>query len=80
MLESGYVILQYRDLPPPQLAQLAGLADPLVTVAPAVGPLPARVVATAWSWKQECGSVDGGGLDALRAFVTAHKGAGFAHT
>jgi len=80
MLESGYVILQYRDLPAPQLSQLAGMAGPLVTVAPAAGPLPTRVVATAWTWKQECGSVDAGGLDALRAFVTAHKGAGFAHT
>jgi hypothetical protein len=55
------------------------MAGPLVTVAPAVGPLPDRVVATAWTWKEECGSVDARTLDELRTFVAAHKGTGFAH-
>jgi hypothetical protein len=79
MLELGYVILQYRDLPPSSVAaldRLDRLAGPLVTVAPAAGPLPDRVVATAWTWKQVCSRVDPA---PLMAFVSAHRGVGFSH-
>jgi hypothetical protein len=77
MLESGFVLLQYRDLAPAEVATLGTLAGDLVTVAPAAGPLPNRVVATAWSWKEVCGSVGPASLTALRAFVTARRGKGF---
>jgi hypothetical protein len=76
MLELGYVILQYRGLPPSSVAALGRLAGPLVTVAPAAGPLPDRIVATAWTWKLVCGTVDRG---PLQAFVAAHGGVGFSH-
>jgi hypothetical protein len=76
MLELGYVILQYRDLPQSSVAALGRLAGPLVTVAPAAGPLPDRVVATAWTWKQVCGAVEPA---PLTAFITAHRGVGFSH-
>jgi hypothetical protein len=76
MLELGYVILQYRNLPGSSLAALGGLAGPLVTVAPAAGPLPDRIVATAWTWKLVCGTVDPA---ALTAFIAAHRGVGFSH-
>ena len=49
MLESGYVILQYQDVPADQMAALANLAGNLVTAAPPAGPLPTPVVATAWT-------------------------------
>ena len=78
MLESGYVILQYRDLSPAQLSTLSGLAANLVTVAPAAGPLPSPVVATAWTWKLACGSVSPAAVAAIDAFVAAHRGVGFA--
>jgi hypothetical protein len=80
MLEIGYVILQYQDLPPADVASLGTLAGTLVTVAPAAAPLPNRVVATAWTWKQECGAADTAALSSLRAFITAHVGKGFSHT
>jgi hypothetical protein len=78
MLESGFVIIQYREgagaagVP----AGLAGLAGPLVTVAPgpAGPPLPAPIVATAWTWKLVCGSAD---PRALEAFIATHRGKGF---
>ena len=77
MLESGFVLLQYRDLSPAELATLGTLAGTLVTVAPPAGPLPNRVVATAWSWKEVCGSVGPAALAALRGFITARRGKGF---
>jgi hypothetical protein len=76
LLELGYVILQYRELPPSSVAALGRLAGPLVTVAPAPGPLPDRIVATAWTWKLVCGTVDPGRLE---AFIAAHRGVGFSH-
>jgi hypothetical protein len=78
MLESGYVILQYRNISPAQLSTLSGLAGNLVTVAPAAGPLPGPVVATAWTWKLACGSVSPAAVAAMGAFVAAHRGVGFA--
>jgi hypothetical protein len=76
MLELGYVILQYRDLSAAEVGTLGQLAGSLVTVAPAAGPLPDRVVATAWTWKLVCGSVE---PNAVRAFIAAHRGQGFSH-
>jgi hypothetical protein len=77
MLESGFILLQYRDLPADETETLAHLADNLVTVAPPAGPLPAPVVATAWTWKLECASLAPAAVTAVRAFVTAHRGVGF---
>jgi hypothetical protein len=75
MLESGYVLLQSASA---QAAALDGLAGNLVTVAPPVGPLPAPVVATAWTWKLDCGSAAPPALVAIHAFIAAHRGVGFA--
>jgi Protein of unknown function (DUF3105) len=80
MLESGFVLVQYRALSPAEVASLAGLAGSLVTVAPAVGSLPARVVATAWTWKQVCPSAGPDAVAALRAFIAARRGKGFSHS
>jgi hypothetical protein len=77
MLESGYVIVQYRDLPAAEVSALAPLAGTLVTVAPAAGALPNRVVATAWTWKEVCGSAGPAELAALRSFISARRGKGF---
>jgi len=78
MLESGFVILQYRaGLPPDQALTLSGLASDLVTVAPPAGALPAPVVATAWTWKLQCGSAAPVAVTTIRAFVAAHGGVGF---
>jgi hypothetical protein len=76
MLELGYVILQYRNLAPSSIAALGRLSGPLVTVAPAAGSLPDRIVATAWTWKLVCGTVQPA---PLTAFIAAHRGAGFSH-
>jgi hypothetical protein len=78
MLESGYVILQYRGLAPRQVAALGAMAGDLVTVAPPAGALPSPVVATAWTWKLECGSVAPAAASVIQTFITAHRGVGFA--
>jgi hypothetical protein len=78
MLESGFVILQSSGLTGAEIATLGALAGQLVTVAPPAGPLPSPVVATAWTWKLECGSVAPPALAAIRAFISAHQGVGFA--
>jgi Protein of unknown function (DUF3105) len=77
MLETGFVIVQYHDLSAAERSTLAALAGSLVTVAPAVGTLRDRVVATAWTWKQVCRTVDSAAVGALRDFIAAHKGKGF---
>jgi hypothetical protein len=77
MLESGYIILQSQGLPAAQQATLNGLVAPLVAEAPPVAPLPSPVVATAWTWKLQCGSVTPSAVAALRTFIAAHKGVGF---
>jgi hypothetical protein len=78
MLESGFVLVQYRGLAPDQVAALDNLTGNLVTVAPPAGPLPSPVVATAWTWKLECGSAGPAAVTALRSFIAAHQGVGFA--
>jgi hypothetical protein len=78
MLENGYIIIQAGALPTGQSAALAALAGTLVTVAPPVTPLPAQVVATAWTWKLECGSAAPPAIGAIQAFIAAHRGVGFA--
>jgi Protein of unknown function (DUF3105) len=80
MLETGFVIVQYQDLSPADVVTLARLAGPLVTVAPAEGPLPDHVVATAWTWKEVCHSASQDSVTALRAFIAARRGKGFSHT
>ena len=71
-LEAGAVLLQHRDLPTAELAELEALAGDQVIVAPNPD-LPAPVVATAWTRKLICEAVD---VDALAAFAEAHAGAG----
>lgn len=73
ILERGDILLQHDpDLPSGQLADLEGLAGPGVVVAPNPD-LPDPVVATAWTYKRTCGSVD---VDALQDFVDQRAGKG----
>jgi hypothetical protein len=71
-LESGSVLVQYRDLDAAAIAMLGSLAGDQVVVAPNPD-LPDKVVATAWVFKQTCSSVD---VAALQQFVSSHRGKG----
>ena len=75
MLEKGAVLLQWKGLSPPQRRALEKLAGGPVTVAPNAT-LPRAVVATAWTWKLSCASVD---QAELRRFIAAHAGHGPGH-
>ena len=75
LLERGDVLIQYRDVSRRDVRRLATLAGGGVHVAPNPA-LPTTVVATAWTVKQRCSTVD---LDALRAFAKAHRGHGAGH-
>lgn len=68
VLETGDVLVQFRD--PADAAVVRSLRQTGVTVAPNKT-LVKRVVATAWTYKLECGSVDS---SALQKFIAAHKG------
>jgi hypothetical protein len=73
ILERGDVLLQHAsDLPPDQLAELEAMAGPGVVVAPN-DDLPDAVVATAWTYKRTCSSVDS---RALQEFVDERAGKG----
>lgn len=73
ILERGDILLQHDpDLPADQRADLEGLAGPGVVVAPNPD-LPDPVVATAWTYKQTCATVD---VDALAEFVAERSGKG----
>lgn len=76
-LEAGVVLLQHDGtLAADDLAALEALADqPDVLVAPN-DDLPAPVVATAWTRKLVCASLDGGGTEALATFVADLAGRG----
>lgn len=71
-LEGGGILIQHRDLGAAALAELQTVAGPDVAVAPNPD-LPSPVVATAWLVKQACDTVD---VEALGAFVAAHRGQG----
>src|SRR4029077_220753 len=60
-LEAGIVLLQYRDLSADELGTLTSLVADKVVVAPNPS-LPARVIATAWLYKQPCSGVDASAL------------------
>jgi uncharacterized protein DUF3105 len=70
LLEEGAVLLQHRGLNGDDQARLESLAGGDVTVAPNPD-LPAGVVATAWTFHQQCSAVD---VDALQAFIERHAG------
>jgi hypothetical protein len=73
VLERGDVLLQHRgDLSASEQRRLEALAGDRVVVAPDPD-LPARVVATAWTFKRSCDAVD---VDALQAFVDERAGKG----
>ena len=74
-LEAGGVILHYDSgLASNQLANLQNLTGPKVAVAPspAVGP-EYPVVATAWTWRLRCQSVDN---EILERFIVRRVGTG----
>ncbi len=68
MLEAGDVLVQYRDAADAAAVQALGQTG--LTIAPNTT-LTKRVVATAWTYKLECGGVD---APALQKFIAAHKG------
>ena len=68
ILEAGDVLVQYRDAA--DAAAVRTLRQTSVTIAPN-STLKARVVATAWTYKLECGAID---EPALQKFIGAHKG------
>lgn len=73
ILELGHVLLQFGpDLPAADLTALHALAAPGVVVAPNPD-LPAPVVATAWTYKRTCDSVD---VAALQEFIDERSGKG----
>ncbi|MEY2404986.1 MAG: hypothetical protein QOD38_2537 [Acidimicrobiaceae bacterium] len=72
VLESGAVLLQYRDLSADEQRALGALATDNAVVAPNPS-LPERVVATAWLFKQSCSAVD---TAALRSFIRTRAGHG----
>lgn len=76
-LEAGVVLLQHdATVEGDDLAALEALGDePAVLVLPNDG-LPAPIVATAWTRKLVCSSLDGGGDDAVAAFVADFAGQG----
>ena len=68
VLETGDVLVQYRDATDATVMQ--ALSQTGVTIAPNAT-LKTRVVATAWTYKLECGGVD---QPSLQRFISAHKG------
>ena len=73
ILERGDVLIQHSpDLPNGSRQALEALAGPGVVVAPN-DDLPDAVVATAWTYKRTCTSVD---VDQLREFIEARAGKG----
>ncbi|MEO8694232.1 MAG: DUF3105 domain-containing protein [Acidimicrobiales bacterium] len=68
VLEAGDVLVQYRDAA--DAAAVEALDQTGLTIAPNTT-LAKRVVATAWTYKLECGGVD---APALQKFIAAHKG------
>jgi hypothetical protein len=72
ILESGAVLIQYRDLDAADIDQLRSIAGPNTIVAPNPS-LADPVVATAWLYKQSCSRVD---LPTLQGFAADHAGRG----
>jgi hypothetical protein len=72
LLESGAVLVQHRDLPAAEVAELNELAGPEVVVAPNPD-LPEPVVLTAWRTRQACA---GAAVADARAFIADHRGTG----
>lgn len=71
VLEAGQVMVQYdASLTDDERAGLEALAGEGTVVAPA-DELPERIVATAWTWKLTCDSVDEA---ALTEFITVRPG------
>jgi Protein of unknown function (DUF3105) len=68
VLETGDVLVQYRDASDAKVVQ--ALNQTGVTIAPNAT-LRTRIVATAWTYKLECGGVD---QPSLQRFISSHKG------
>ena len=59
LLESGGVMVQHDDsVIGAELEQLRSVGSSTFVVAPAASKLPARIIATAWTWKLSCSAVD----------------------
>ena len=69
VLEAGGVVVQYADpITAPDVRTLLDASEVTIVIAPADS-LPAPVVATAWTWKLTCRTVD---LDAIAKFAVSH--------
>ncbi len=69
VLEAGAALVQYRDQPDPDREALESLTDNGAVVGPNPD-LDRPIIATAWTWKLECGDASAESLVALREFVT----------
>ena len=76
-LEAGVVLVQHDGgLAADDLAVVEGLGDQPDVLVARNDDLPAPVIATAWTQKLVCASVDGGSAAALSAFVDEFAGDG----
>ncbi|MCB0997291.1 MAG: DUF3105 domain-containing protein [Acidimicrobiales bacterium] len=75
VLETGRVLVQFRDLTDDEIAELEDLVASDVVIAPN-DTLPATIVATAWQHRLDCTAVD---VDALQRFATEFNGANVNH-
>lgn len=75
VLETGRILVQHRDLPASEVAELAALVASEVVIAPNPG-LDAPVVATAWQHRLDCERIDVG---SLQRFVNEFRGSNVNH-
>lgn len=67
LLEAGGVMVQYDDsVDAVDVDALAAISSSVIVVAPTVGELPDRIVATAWTWKLTCSTLD---VERIEAFA-----------
>lgn len=59
LLEAGGVMVQYDDsVAAADVEALGAITSATIVAAPAAGELPDRIVATAWTWKLSCSTLD----------------------
>lgn len=68
LLEAGGVMVQYDDsVAAADVEALGAITSATIVAAPASGELPDRIVATAWTWKLTCSTLDVARIEAFAA-------------
>ena len=68
LLEAGGVMVQYDDgVGAADVDSLEAIGSAAIVVAPAAVDLPDRIVATAWTWKLSCSTLDVARIEAFAA-------------